>query len=79
MLLAEYDYETDIKVQREESREEGRKEGIEEGRKEGIEAGREEERSTTLSSVKSLIQDGFISLKEASKRFHLTEQEIQSL
>lgn len=31
MLLAEYDYETDIAVQREEAREEGREEGHKEG------------------------------------------------
>ena len=31
MLVAEYDYKTDIEVQREEAREEGREEGIIEG------------------------------------------------
>ena len=71
MLIAEYDYETDIKVQREESR----AEGIEEGKAEG----RAEERNTTLHSVKSLIQDGILSITEAAKRFNLTEQEVQSL
>lgn len=42
MLLTEYDYETDIAVQREEARKEGREEGIEEGREEGLETGRKE-------------------------------------
>ena len=40
MLLDEYDYETDIEVQREEAREEGRKLGREEGRMQGREEGR---------------------------------------
>ena len=44
MLLDEYDYETDIEVQREEAREEGRKQGREEGREEGRKQGREEGR-----------------------------------
>ena len=52
MLLDEYDYETDIEVQREEAREqgreEGRKQGREEGRKQGREEGRKAERSTLI-------------------------------
>ena len=50
MLLAEYNYEEDIAVQRAEERElafaegieQGRSEGIEQGRSEGIEQGRSE-------------------------------------
>ena len=44
MLLDEYDYETDIEVQREEAREQGRAEGREEGREQGRAEGREEGR-----------------------------------
>lgn len=39
MLMVEYDYDTDMKVQRREGIEEGRKEGIKEGIKEGMKAG----------------------------------------
>lgn len=35
MLIAEYDYDMDIKVQREEAKEEGIEQGIEQGRKVG--------------------------------------------
>ena len=45
MLLAEYDYETDIAVQRAEEREIAFAEGIEQGRSEGIEQGIERGRS----------------------------------
>ena len=38
MLMVEYDYDTDMKVQRKEALEEGRKEGIKEGIKTGISA-----------------------------------------
>lgn len=38
MLMVEYDYDTDMKVQREEAMEEGRKEGIQEGIRTGIAA-----------------------------------------
>ena len=44
MLLDEYDYETDIEVQREEAREEGRNPGREEGREQGRQEGRKEGR-----------------------------------
>ena len=68
MLLDEYDYETDIEVQREEAREEGRKLGREEGRMQGREEGRmqgreegrmqgrEEERKEFLQKICFLIQ-----------------------
>ena len=53
MLLDEYDYETDIEVQREEAREQGREEGRAQGREEGRTQGREE---GTLQKTCSLIQ-----------------------
>ena len=40
MLIAEYDYDMDIKVQREEAKEEGIEEGIEKGMEQGIEQGK---------------------------------------
>ena len=42
MLIAEYDYDMDIEVQREEAYFEGREEGRQEGREEGRQEGREE-------------------------------------
>ena len=61
MLLDEYDYETDIEVQREEAREQGREEGRAQGREEGRTQGREEGRTQgreegTLQKTCSLIQ-----------------------
>ena len=40
MLIAEYDYDMDMKVQREEAKEEGIEEGIEKGMEQGIEQGK---------------------------------------
>ena len=71
MLIAEYDYDTDIRVQREESKEEGREEGRKEGRKEG--------RASMLQSIKSLVRDNVLTLQEASNRFDLTEKEIEQI
>ena len=55
MLLDEYDYETDIEVQREEAREEGRKEGREEGRKQGREEGQKRGREEGRIEEKSAL------------------------
>ena len=55
MLLDEYDYETDIEVQREEAyqigEQKGLKQGREQGREEGRKQGREEGRNAERSSL----------------------------
>ena len=85
MLLDEYDYETDIEVQREEAREqgreEGRKQGREEGRKQGREEGRKAERSTliqkklekgkTISQIADELEDTEENISHLIKQFHL--------
>lgn len=45
MLIAEYDYETDIKVQREEAAEQARAEGMREGMQEGMQKQYEKDRA----------------------------------
>ena len=52
MLTAEYDYDMDIMVKKEEAREEGRQEGREEGRKEA-----------TLNSIRNIM----LNLKKTSE------------
>ena len=85
MLLDEYDYETDIEVQREEAREqgreEGRKQGREEGRKQGREEGRKAERSTliqkklekgkTISQIADELEDTEENIAHLIEQFHL--------
>ena len=85
MLLDEYDYETDIEVQREEAREqgreEGRKQGREEGRKQGREEGRKAERSTliqkklekgkTISQIADELEDTEENIDCLIEQFHL--------
>lgn len=60
MLIAEYDYETDIRVKQEEARMEGRQEG----RREGMQAGMLEERRqmiiNALETTKSVKQTALI-------------------
>ena len=53
MLMVEYDYDTDMKIQRREAMEEGRKEGI----KEGIKEGRKEGMRTGISALVSACRD----------------------
>ena len=56
MLIAEYDYDMDIKVQREEAFEEGKLQGREEGEKSGIAKG---ERLGLAKIVMNMYRNGF--------------------
>lgn len=58
MLIAEYDYETDIRVKQDEAREAGREEGREQGREEGREEGRNEGRvqGTELKVIQQVLR-----------------------
>ena len=79
MLIAEYDYDTDIKVQRQESWEDGMEHGLSQGLSKGLSQGRHEERVSTLNSVRSLIQSGILTVQDAVSSFHLTEEELKTI
>ena len=57
MLMVEYDYDTDIRVQREEALEEGMKQGMEKGVKQGMEKGMKQEMRKGIAALISTCQD----------------------
>ena len=71
MLIAEYSYETDIKVQRREAYREGLAEGIEQG----IERGAEK---TKIETAKKLISMG-LSLEQVAEGTDLPLEKVQEL
>jgi len=71
MLLAEYDYETDIAVQRAEEREIAFAEGIEQGFSEGS-------YQTKLEAARILKQLGD-SVKKIMQATGLTQEEVESI
>ena len=71
MLLAEYDYATDIAVQRAEERETAFAEGIEQGLERGT-------YQTKCETAKNLIGIG-LSIENIAKATGLTIEEIKSL
>ena len=75
MLLAEYDYATDIAVQRAEERETAFAEGIEQGLERGFERGTYQ---TKCETAKNLIGIG-LSIENIAKATGLTIEEIKSL
>ena len=83
MLLAEYDYETDIAVQRAEEREIAFAEGISQGRSEGLVQGRSEglaqgSYQTKLETAKILKQLGD-SVQKIMQATGLSKQEVEAL
>ena len=83
MLLAEYDYDTDIAVQRRESFEDGFSAGEEYGRKEGISIGRNEgislgAQQKAIETAKTLLAFGD-SIEKVSKVTGLSIEEIEKL
>ena len=83
MLLAEYDYETDIAVQRAEEREiafaEGMSKGISQGIFQGIERGIEQGAyQNKLETAKNLTEMG-LAVEAISKATGLSLEEIESL
>ena len=83
MLLAEYDYETDIAVQRAEEREiafaEGMSKGISQGISQGIERGIEQGAyQNKLETAKNLTEIGF-AIEAISKATGLSLEEIAHL
>ena len=83
MLIAEYDYDTDIAVQREEEREtafaEGEAKGIERGIEQGIQQGFSDgARQKALETAKILKQLGD-SIQKIMQATGLTKKEVENL
>ena len=75
MLIAEYDYDVDIAVQREEEREIALKEGIAQGKQEGISEGSYQAK---LETAKNLLGLG-LSIANIAQATGLSEAEIEGL
>ena len=75
MLLMEYDYATDIEVQREEAFEMGVSKGISQGIQQGISQG---EYQKAIETAKKLLQMG-ISIEQVAQGTGLSVDEIKSL
>ena len=83
MLLAEYDYETDIAVQRAEEREIAFAQGISQGRSEGLVQGRSEglaqgSYQTKLETAKILKELGD-SVQKIMQATGLSKQEVEAI
>ena len=71
MLIAEYSYETDIKVQRREAYREGLAEGIEQG----IEQGAEQK---AIETAKNFLKEG-LSVEQIARCTELPLEKVQEL
>ena len=87
MLIAEYSYETDIKVQRREAYREGLAEGIEQGISQGIEQGIEQgiqqgfeqgAEKTKIETAKKFLQEG-LSVEQIARCTALPLEKVQEL
>ena len=79
MLLAEYDYETDIAVQRAEEREIAFAEGVEQGIEQGIEQGFSDgSYPKALETAKNLLDLG-LSIENIAQATGLTKAEVESI
>ena len=72
MLLMEYDYATDIEVQREEAFEKGVSKGIQQGVSQG-------EYQAKIETAKNMLAESLGSLEQISKITGLSVDEIKSL
>ena len=75
MLLAEYDYETDIAVQRAEEREIAFAEGVEQGIEQGFSDGVHQK---ALETAKNLLDLG-LSIENIAQATGLTKAEVESV
>ena len=75
MLLAEYDYDTDIAVQREESFDLGHERGLIEGEARGKSLGLAEGKLETARNLRTMG----LSIEDISKATGLTVQEVEQL
>ena len=71
MLIAEYSYETDIKVQRREAYREGLAEGIEQGIEQGAE-------QTKIETAKKLLKEG-LPVEQIARCTDLPLEKVQEL
>ncbi|MDY4692628.1 MAG: hypothetical protein SO401_03565, partial [Blautia sp.] len=82
MLMVEYDYDTDIRVQREEALEEGMKEGIKQGMKQGMEKGMKQEMRNGIFALISAFQDIGRTKSETreclKKKYSLSDEDADS-
>ena len=83
MLIAEYSYETDIKVQRREAYREGLAEGIEQGIEQGIQQGIEQgiERGAeqkAIETAKNFLKEG-LSVEQIARCTELPLEKVQEL
>ena len=79
MLLTEYDYDTDIAVQREEAFEEGLSQGIEQGINQGISQGIEQGiEQKALETAKKMLENG-ISLEIITQCTGLSLEKLEDL
>ena len=75
MLMTEYDYDTDIAVQREEAYEDGLSKGISQGIKQGISQGAYEK---AIETAKNFLSMG-LSIEQIAKGTGLSLEVIQTL
>ena len=75
MLVAEYDYDTDIAVQREESLRIGIQQGIEQGIEQGFSEGSYQ---TKLETAKNLLEMGF-AIEAIVRATGLSREEVESV
>ena len=75
MLIAEYSYETDIKVQRREAYREGLAEGIEQGIEQGIERGAEQK---AIETAKNFLKEG-LSVEQIARCTKLPLEKVNQL
>ena len=75
MLLTEYDYDTDIAVQRQEAYEDGMEQGISQGITQGIQQGSQQK---AIETAKNFISMG-LSVEQVSKGTGLSIEEINGL
>ena len=79
MLVAEYDYDTDIAVQREESLRIGIQQGIEQGIEQGIQQGfADGSYQTKLETAKNLLEMGF-AIEAIVRATGLSQEEVESI
>ncbi|MGI5085911.1 hypothetical protein [Treponema putidum] len=79
MLLAEYDYETDIAVQRAEEREIAFAEGIEQGIERGIERGVEQGSYQTKLETAAAFKKLGVDITKIAEGTGLSREEIEAL
>ena len=84
MTFGEYDYETDIRVQRQEAKEEGIAQGLAQGKEEGIAQGlaqgkEEGAMSKTISFVRKAVTAGRLSLDEIAEFYELPLKRVKEI